>query len=170
MYLGAISQCQQRCKGVLVWAISQSHHQLLLTPALLLSSSRCARADYRGHLCRAGLLNPGINVPEIDQLEKEREAVPGKHFFLSFSPDKQSGLSCTAPHSYWALGASWPFSCLLWDAIQKQYQSKRCYWSCLSSEEPLLEASFWLQFVNEILFKWSALVLKLSDLLSYINR
>lgn len=46
--------CQHR-------AIAQPRHQLLLIPALLLCSSRCASADYRCHLCsRAVLLSPDI--------------------------------------------------------------------------------------------------------------
>lgn len=61
-------------------AIAHSHHQLLLTPALLLRSSRCASADYRGPLCRAVLLSPHTNVPKIDQLE--REAVQVNTFFF----------------------------------------------------------------------------------------
>lgn len=81
-------------------AIAHSHHQLLLTPALLLRSSRCASADYRGPLCRAVLLSPHTNVPKIDQLEREAVQVNTFFFIIVVSRRKQSVPSRTAPHFY----------------------------------------------------------------------
>lgn len=108
--------------------IAQSHHQVLLSPALLLSSSRWASAvtgvtHTAGQCCSAQVFTHLIllRITSLKLLRWTSWKKKGKQyrktlFYHSPPRYKQSVLSCTALHPYWALRASWPFSGLLWHA------------------------------------------------------